>query len=115
MSLIIPCRRAYETARADPQPPSGIIVKREWLKFYEPGDKKRIPLAPSVAGALILCFILGCLQPITSPTPTQPFALSHLHSAGSIDRRFYRTAAPSSAGGDHGEPAVLMSSATSAA
>jgi predicted phage terminase large subunit-like protein len=22
----------------DPQPPSGIIVKREWLKFYEPGD-----------------------------------------------------------------------------
>ena len=22
----------------DPQPPSGIIVKWEWLKFYEPGD-----------------------------------------------------------------------------
>ena len=22
----------------DPQPPSGIIVKREWLKYYEPGD-----------------------------------------------------------------------------
>jgi Flp pilus assembly protein protease CpaA len=36
--------------------------------------KKRIPLAPSVAGALILCFILGCLQPISSATQ-----LSHLH------------------------------------
>lgn len=23
----------------DPQPPSGIIVKREWLKFYSPNDK----------------------------------------------------------------------------
>ena len=23
----------------DPQPPSGIIVKREWLKFYGPNDK----------------------------------------------------------------------------
>jgi predicted phage terminase large subunit-like protein len=22
----------------DPQPPSGIIVRREWLKYYEPGD-----------------------------------------------------------------------------
>jgi predicted phage terminase large subunit-like protein len=25
----------------DPQPPSGIIVKREWLKYYEPGDLPR--------------------------------------------------------------------------
>jgi prepilin peptidase CpaA len=45
-----------------------------WAQVQQVGDKKRIPLAPSVAGALILCFILGCLQPISSATQ-----LSHLH------------------------------------
>ena len=27
------------------------------------GERKRIPLAPSVAAAMIFCFILGCLEP----------------------------------------------------
>jgi Flp pilus assembly protein protease CpaA len=45
-----------------------------WVEVQQVGDKKRIPLAPSVAAALILCFILGCLQPISPLTQ-----LSHLH------------------------------------
>jgi len=49
-------------------------AKFGWAEVQQVGDKKRIPLAPSVAAALILCFILGCLQPISSPT-----RLSHLH------------------------------------
>jgi Flp pilus assembly protein protease CpaA len=35
-----------------------------WAQVQQVGDKRRIPLAPSVAGALILCLILGCLQPM---------------------------------------------------
>ena len=35
-----------------------------WAQVQQVGDRKRIPLAPSVAGALILCLILGCLQPM---------------------------------------------------
>ena len=31
-------RKAGEILQPDPQPPSGIIVKREWLKFYDPSD-----------------------------------------------------------------------------
>jgi Flp pilus assembly protein protease CpaA len=49
-------------------------AKLGWVEVQKVGDRKRIPLAPSVAAALILCFILGCLQPMSSPTQ-----LSHLH------------------------------------
>ena len=49
-------------------------AKFGWVEVQRVGDQKRIPLAPSVAGALILCFILGCLQPMSSLTQ-----LSHLH------------------------------------
>src|SRR5258708_16168303 len=44
-----------------------VAAKFGWAEVHQVGDKKRIPLAPSVAAALILCFILGCLQPISSP------------------------------------------------
>jgi prepilin peptidase CpaA len=36
-----------------------------WAEVQQVDGKKRIPLAPSVAAALILCFILGCLQPMS--------------------------------------------------
>jgi Flp pilus assembly protein protease CpaA len=49
-------------------------AKVGWVEVQQVGDRKRIPLAPSVAAALILCFILGCLQPMSSLTQ-----LSHLH------------------------------------
>jgi prepilin peptidase CpaA len=39
-------------------------AKFGWLKVQKVGEQKRIPLAPSVAGALIICFMLGCLQPL---------------------------------------------------
>jgi len=42
-----------------------IAAKFGWAEVQQIGDKKRIPLAPSVAAALILCFILGCLQPMS--------------------------------------------------
>jgi prepilin peptidase CpaA len=51
-----------------------VAAKFGWAQVQQVGGKKRIPLAPSVAGALILCFILGCLQPISSPTQ-----FGHLH------------------------------------
>src|SRR5262245_22240345 len=51
-----------------------VAAKFGWAEVQHVGDKKRIPLAPSVAAALILCFILGCLQRITSLTQ-----LSHSH------------------------------------
>ena len=38
-----------------------VAAKFGWAQVQQVGGKKRIPLAPSVAGALILCFILGCL------------------------------------------------------
>jgi Flp pilus assembly protein protease CpaA len=49
-------------------------AKLGWVEVQHVGDRKRIPFAPSVAAALILCFILGCMQP--TPSLTQ---LSHLH------------------------------------
>jgi prepilin peptidase CpaA len=42
-----------------------VAAKFGWAEVQQVGDKKRIPLAPSVAAALILCFILGCLQPVS--------------------------------------------------
>ena len=44
------------------------------IKVQEIADQKRIPFAPSVAGALIVCFILGCLQPMSLLVQ-----LRHLH------------------------------------
>jgi Flp pilus assembly protein protease CpaA len=41
-----------------------VAAKFGWAQVQQVGDKKRIPLAPSVAGALILCLMLGCLQPM---------------------------------------------------
>jgi Flp pilus assembly protein protease CpaA len=37
----------------------------EWAEVQKDGDRERIPFAPSVAAALIVCFMLGCLQPAT--------------------------------------------------
>jgi len=47
-------------------------AKFGWAKVQEVDGRKRIPLAPSVAAAMILCFLLGCLQPVygTSPCPS---------------------------------------------
>jgi len=46
-------------------------AKFGWAEVQEVGGRKRIPLAPSVAAAMIVCFLLGCLQPVhrTSPCP----------------------------------------------
>jgi Flp pilus assembly protein protease CpaA len=49
-------------------------AKLGWVEVQQVGDRKRIPFAPSVAAALVLCFILGCLRPMSSPTH-----LGHLH------------------------------------
>ena len=58
-----------------------VAAKFGWAQVQQVGDKKRIPLAPSVAGALILCFILGCLQPISSPA-SSAICIEPLHVAG---------------------------------
>ena len=42
-------------------------AKFGWADVQEVGGRKRIPLAPSVATAMILCFLLGCLQPVDRP------------------------------------------------
>jgi prepilin peptidase CpaA len=42
-----------------------VAVKLGWAEVQQVNGKKRIPLAPSVAAALILCFIFGCLEPIS--------------------------------------------------
>jgi prepilin peptidase CpaA len=39
-----------------------VAAKFGWAEVQQVGDKTRIPLAPSVAAALIVCFMLGCLQ-----------------------------------------------------
>jgi prepilin peptidase CpaA len=46
-------------------------AKFGWAEVQEVGGRKRIPLAPSVAAAMIVCFLLGCLKPVhgTSPCP----------------------------------------------
>ena len=46
-------------------------AKFGWAEVQEVGGRKRIPLAPSVAAAMIACFLLGCLKPVqgTSPCP----------------------------------------------
>jgi hypothetical protein len=44
-------------------------TKFGWADVQEVGGRKRIPLAPSVAAAMILCFLLGCLQPIERVSP----------------------------------------------
>jgi prepilin peptidase CpaA len=49
-------------------------VKLGWADVQQVGKHKRIPLAPSVAAAMILCFLLGCLQPPQSESPC-PFCL----------------------------------------
>lgn len=41
-----------------------VAAKFEWADVQQVGGRKRIPLAPSVAAALIVCFMLGCLQPM---------------------------------------------------
>src|SRR6516225_1331220 len=38
-------------------------AKFGWVKVQQVGEKQRIPFAPSVAGAMIVCFMLGCLRP----------------------------------------------------
>jgi len=51
-----------------------VAAKFGWIRVQEVGDQKRIPFAPSVAGALIVCFMLGCLQPMSLLVQ-----LRHLH------------------------------------
>ena len=41
-----------------------VAAKFGWVEVQQVGVHKRIPLAPSVAAAMILCFTLGCLQPM---------------------------------------------------
>jgi len=41
-----------------------VAAKFGWVEVQQTGDRKRIPFAPSVAGALIVCFMLGCLRPV---------------------------------------------------
>jgi prepilin peptidase CpaA len=40
-----------------------VAVKLGWLSAKTVGAGSRIPFAPSVAAALIMTFVLGCLQP----------------------------------------------------
>jgi prepilin peptidase CpaA len=42
-------------------------TKIGWAKVQQVGDHNRIPFAPSVAAALIVCFMLGCLEPTSLP------------------------------------------------
>ena len=42
-----------------------VAAKLGWGRVHVIGDQKRIPFAPTVAGAMIVCFMLGCLQPIS--------------------------------------------------
>jgi prepilin peptidase CpaA len=71
------CALAFAVLLAIFAAPHVVAAKFGWAQVQQVDDKKRIPLAPSVAGALILCFILGCLQPISSPTQLSQFPLSH--------------------------------------
>ena len=45
-----------------------------WVEVRQIDTHKQIPLAPSVAAALIICFMLGCLRPVSPLTQ-----LSHWH------------------------------------
>jgi hypothetical protein len=40
-----------------------IVVKLGWTKVQELRGSKRIPFAPSIAAALIVTFMSGCLEP----------------------------------------------------
>jgi prepilin peptidase CpaA len=40
-------------------------TKIGWARVQQVDNRKRIPFAPSVAAALMVCFILGCLDPIS--------------------------------------------------
>ena len=41
-----------------------VAAKFGWVNVQQTGDRKRIPFAPCVAGALIVCFMLGCLRSV---------------------------------------------------
>ena len=40
-----------------------VVVKLGWAKVQEDRGSKRIPFAPSIAAALIVTFMSGCLEP----------------------------------------------------
>jgi len=40
-----------------------LFAKLGWVRYQEVNRRKRIAFAPSIAGALIGVFMLGCLQP----------------------------------------------------
>ena len=43
-----------------------VAARLDWIKVKQAGDgRKRVPFAPAVAGALIACFMLGCLRPVS--------------------------------------------------
>jgi prepilin peptidase CpaA len=42
-----------------------IVVKFGWAKVQEVRGRKRIPFAPSIAAALIVTFMSGCLEPVS--------------------------------------------------
>src|SRR5207247_4497766 len=41
-----------------------LAAKFKWVDVQRVGEHNRIPLAHSVAAAMIFCFILGCLEPM---------------------------------------------------
>jgi Flp pilus assembly protein protease CpaA len=50
-----------------------VAGKFGWVKVQQIGVHQRIPFAPSVAAALISCFLLGCLQPVSLLTQLSDF------------------------------------------
>lgn len=47
----------------------GFAAKRGWAGSQQRGRDQRIPFAPSVAAALIVTFLLGCLEPAENWRP----------------------------------------------
>src|SRR5262245_55447981 len=41
-----------------------VLAAKFKVEVEQVGERKRIPLPPSVAAAMIICFVLGCLQPM---------------------------------------------------
>jgi prepilin peptidase CpaA len=49
-------------------------AKFGWVEVQKVEAGTRIPLAPSVAAAMIICFLIGCLQPVGGEAPC-PYCL----------------------------------------
>jgi prepilin peptidase CpaA len=53
-----------------------LAAKFDWVKVQQVGAHKRIPFAPSVAAALIVSFMLGCLRPVCDRSPNSAICTS---------------------------------------